>query len=95
MIQDIIEVHPLKTRSQTYNRVVGADSELVDPLPVNKNIRTLILDQPGFGEWPPLRIENVVLKRVTILRALDTYAVACGSNTHDGVAQHASDLHND
>ncbi len=50
------------------------------------------LDQPGFGEWPPLRMENFVLKNLTILSALDTSAVDFGRITHDGVAQHASDL---
>jgi len=53
---------------------------------------SLTLDQPGFGEWPPLRTENFVWKNLTILRAFDTSWVDAGIIMHDGASQHASDL---
>jgi hypothetical protein len=50
------------------------------------------LDQPGFGEWPPLRTENLTQKNLMILSVMDTSFAELGSTTHAGVAQVVADL---
>ena len=46
-VQGIVDVTPSKTRSQAYNRIVGANSELVHPLQINKD--TCVVDTGPAG----------------------------------------------
>lgn len=48
-IQGIVDVAPSKTWSQAYNRFIGVDSELVDPLQIDKD--TIIVDVGPAGIW--------------------------------------------
>lgn len=47
-IQGIVDFTPSKTWSQNYNRLVGADSELVDPLQVDKDNRVIDTGPAGI-----------------------------------------------
>jgi hypothetical protein len=47
-----------------------------------------MLAKPGFGEWPPLRMENFTLKKPIVFMILQTSTVSVGRTMQEGLNQH-------